>query len=90
MEYQNVIYTEKEYREFGKVLIDTMPELDDELEDQDVINMYNQIRQQEPSATHEEIIKTTPKIVLKIKEEMEKRLGKGSDENLAALNMLGE
>ena len=71
MEYQNLQFPESEYRAFGEALIQAEPRLDDELEDQDVINMYNEIKAKEPNATIEEIVKIIPQLVPQITAKME-------------------
>lgn len=66
MKYQNVIHPEQEYQSFGQALIQADPRMDDMLEDQDVINIYNEIKDKDPSITLDQIIPLLPQIVPQI------------------------
>lgn len=68
MKYQNVIHPEQEYKAFGQALIRADPRMDDILEDQDVINIYNEIKDKDPSITLDQIIPLLPQIVPQIVE----------------------
>lgn len=68
MKYQNVIHPEQEYQAFGQALLQSDPRMDDMLEDQDVINIYNEIKDKDPSITLDQIIPLLPQLVPQIVE----------------------
>jgi hypothetical protein len=85
MQYKDVIHPEEEYRAFGKMLIDADPTLDDRLEDQDIINMYNQIKAKDPSITLQQMQQLLPPILQDINAKMG---GVPEEEAVGKLNAL--
>lgn len=88
-QYKDVIYPEKEYIAFGKALISADPRLDDLFEDQDIINMYNQIKAKDPAITIDAVIKTLPAIVKGINEKMAQSNPQETQGKLSALKSIG-
>lgn len=88
MNIQNVTYPEKEYRQFGKMLIDANPKLDDMLEDQQVVDMYNQIKDQLPTITMEQLGQMIPRMVNDIFSKLKQAPTEGREDKLAALNAM--
>lgn len=66
MEYQNVIHPEEEYRAFGKMLTDSSPLIEEGIEDQDVIDAYNKIKESDPSITLDALQQQVPGIAKQI------------------------
>jgi hypothetical protein len=88
MNPQNVQFPEAEYRQFGQILIGGNPQLDDMLEDQDVINIYNQIKSEAPQITMEELQTLVPQITAQIMAKLKKAPQEGQADKLAALQSM--
>lgn len=64
---QNILYPEAEYRSFGQMLIEADPNLDEELGDQQVVDLYNSIKDKVPTVTLEALGQMVPQLVTKIR-----------------------
>jgi len=95
MEIQNVIYPEEEYRAFGQLFIDLDPIFDEELEDQQVVDAYNEIKNATPEITMDQLKMIVPQIAAQMKqkmglEELDVEAESGKPDRLDTLKSMGE
>lgn len=87
-EYQNLLHPKEQYLQFAKLLVEAAPEADTLFTEQQVIDMYNQILDKEPSASMSQIKQSLPPIVAELRKRYAPQQG-GTKNNLEALQSVG-
>lgn len=79
-ELTNTFYPEEEYRAFGQLFIQLDPAFEDGMEDQDVIDAYNKIKEATPEITMDQLAKVVPRIA----SDMDRKKGVAQEESVTS------